>query len=227
MGLTIFFDLDGTLCHGRTPFEPIFFACCAPLFAVNAHVDPPHLLRAWGAALEEPGPATMSSCLAQALDGCGAAAPRAILDRCARELSHEWARTQELNTGAEEVLATLWSRSFHVGMITNGPSDGQRAVMSALGLDTWCHWIIVSGDAYIGVRKPEPDIFLHALATSQAMAQTTWYVGDTAINDILGASRVGMRTCWLCLPLQSLPDGVPEPDSRISVLSELPEVLAH
>ncbi len=226
MNSTVFFDLDGTLCRPRASFEGIFFASCAPLLDVCPQTGPSQVLRAWEAALQEPGPATTAGCLARALRICGIAALDDLVEHCARSLNREWARAQELNDGAKELLGVLRGKDIHLGIITNGPSDAQRAVVSALGLEDWCRWIVVSGDANVGVRKPEAGIFLHALEASQAMAHETWYVGDSAINDVLGASRAGLRTCWLCSPHIVRPDGVPEPTARIATLADLLEVLA-
>lgn len=227
MSGTVFFDLDGTLCRPCAAFDGVFFTSCAPLLEVCAGTDPLQVLHTWEAILQEQGPSTTAGCLARALHACGIAAPDDLLEECARSLNREWARVQELNVGAKELLDALRGKDFRLGVITNGPSDAQRAVVSALGLENWCRWIVVSGDADIGVRKPEAGIFLHALDASQSAADETWYVGDSAINDVLGASRAGLRTCWLCSPQDALPDGVSEPMARIATLVELREVLAR
>jgi HAD superfamily hydrolase (TIGR01549 family) len=223
---TVVFDLDGTLCRPRVPFGSVFFAACAPLLATAGGILPPELLAAWTSALEEPGPATTALCLTRALRACHTTASRELVDRCAKALNGAWARAQELHPGAEEALATLRERSLRIGVVTNGPSDAQRAVIASLGLDQWFEWIIVSGDPEVGVRKPEVGIFAQALAASGSLACETWYIGDSPINDILGASRAGLRTCWLAARDAVLPPGVPEPDARIASLVDLPALLA-
>ncbi len=227
MNSTVFFDLDGTLCRTRASFEGIFFASCAPLLEVCGQTDPLQVLHAWEATLQEQGPATTAGCLARALRACGTAAPDDLVEQCAQSLNREWARAQELNVEAKELLGVLSGNGARLGMITNGPSDAQWAVVSALCLEDWFRWIVVSGDADVGVRKPEMGIFLHALDASRSLAHETWYVGDSAINDVLGASRAGLRTCWLCPPHTVRPDGVPEPTARIVSLLELLNVLAR
>lgn len=224
---TVYFDLDGTLCRPRAAFDGIFFTSCAPLLEACPRIDQLQLLHAWEATLQEPGPSMSAGCLARALRACGSAAPDDLVEQCAQSLNQEWARAQELNVGAKDLLGDLKRNGVRLGMITNGPSDGQRAVVSALGLEDWFRWIVVSGDAEVGVRKPEAGIFHYALDASRSEAHETWYVGDSAINDILGASRAGLRTCWLCSPHTVCPDGVPEPTARIATLVELLEVLAR
>src|SRR6185312_16141399 len=101
-------------------------ASCAPLLAAGP-VSDSLLLQAWGFALEEPGPATTAGCLTHALDVYDARASLSLVERCARTLNQAWADAQELNSGAAETLTRLLSKSCRLGLITNGPSDAQRA----------------------------------------------------------------------------------------------------
>ena len=222
---TLFFDLDKTLCHPRTPFLPIFFASCAPLLE-STSIDASILLQAWAEALEEPGHSTTAGCLTRALTACGAPALEPLIASCARSLVATWAAAQELAPGVVATLAYLAPR-HPLGIITNGPGDSQHAVITALHLDSIFRWRIVSGDATVGIRKPAKGIFERALALSASLPENTWYIGDSQINDIAGAAGVGWRTCWISAPDERLAAGLPEPDARIVRFDELPQVIGR
>jgi putative hydrolase of the HAD superfamily len=47
--------------------------------------------------------------------------------------------------------------------------------------------------AELGVAKPEPAIFHHALALVGAEPEGSWHVGDTPDVDVAGALAAGLR----------------------------------
>lgn len=224
MTRAIFFDLDGTLCQPATPFAEVFVASLAPLLTAHPAVGEVALLAAWVVALEQPGPSTTVGCLARAFADCGVVAPdQRLLRSCAATLNREWAAAQRPSLDLWPTLAALQAR-FTLGIITNGPDDAQRAAIAAiaaLGAFDYFQWIVVSGDPAVGVRKPDPAIFRRALSLAQTEPAATWYVGDSAINDIGGAIGAGMRACWLAPTSATLPDGTPPPEVRIASLGEL------
>lgn len=225
MSATLFFDLDNTLCRPRTPFLAIFLESCAPLLASPA-VEAQTLLRAWGDALEAPGHSTTAGCLARALAACGAPASEQVVASCARSLATNWAATQEPAPGAEATLADLAER-HPLGIITNGPSDSQHAVIAALHLERFFRWRIVSGDTMVGIRKPQRGIFDLACAMSASQPAHTWYIGDSLVNDIAGAAGAGWRTCWISAPDEHPATGRPAPDAHITRLDELPQIIGQ
>jgi HAD superfamily hydrolase (TIGR01549 family) len=223
--VTLFFDLDRTLCRPRVPFTEIFTNSCAPLLASRA-VSFQLLMNAWAATLEEPGPSTMAGCLARALDACDIAASRHLIERCIQSLNAAWAEAQALDDGVADTLAHL-TGLYPLGLITNGPSDGQRAVITTLRLDDTFRWRIVSGDADIGIRKPGRGIFQRALAMSGSLPEDTWYIGDSPVNDIAGAQGAGWRACWIAPADRDFPADLAAPDARIARLDELPLVISR
>jgi len=142
------------------------------------------------------------------------------------ELAANWAATQELAPGAELTLAYLAER-HPLGIITNGPSDSQHAVITALHLERFFRWRIVSGDATVGIRKPQRGIFDLACNLSASQPEHTWYIGDSLVNDIAGAAGAGWRTCWISASDASIAAGLPAPDARITRLDELPQVIGQ
>ncbi len=225
MSATLFFDLDNTLCRPRMPFLAIFLESCTPLMA-SPLVDTHMLLQAWAEALEAPGHSTTAGCLARALAACGAPAPEQMVASCAHSLAANWAEAQELAPGAESILASLAER-YPLGIITNGPSDSQHAVIAALHLERFFRWRIVSGNATVGIRKPQRGIFDLACNLSASQPARTWYIGDSLVNDIAGAAGAEWRTCWISAPDASIAAGLPAPDARITRLDELPQAIGE
>ena len=88
----------------------------------------------------------------------------------------------------------------------------------------------VSDSAVVGWSKPDPRIFLGALATLRARPERAWMVGDNFEADIRGAAALGMRTCWLAPPERPLPPGAgeqaPVPTARIARFVDVERVLA-
>lgn len=233
MTATLFFDLDKTLCHPQVPFTEIFAETCAPLVEytlASAGGDAPArisaLLHTWADALELPGHSATAGCLTRALAAAGIPASERVVTQCADALVAAWAATQRLDAGVAETLGILAQR-HPLGIITNGPSDSQHAVIRALRLDRLVRWHLVSGDPTIGVRKPSSRIFERALALSGSTPQDTWFIGDSPENDIAGAVAAGWRACWLHSPDDLFPDEIPAPDALIVKISELPLMLSH
>ena len=82
-----------------------------------------------------------------------------------------------------------------LGLVTNGTVRGQERKLDVLGLRRYFQTVVVS--EAVGVKKPHAAIFQYALAGVGIAAEHAWFVGDHPENDILGASRAGLRTVWL------------------------------
>ena len=74
--------------------------------------------------------------------------------------------------------------------------------------------------------KPHPAAFRQALELLGADASETVYVGDSPLDDILGAKLVGMQVAWLNRDGEPPADSLPDPDYEIHKLTELVPVLA-
>ncbi|MEZ5558638.1 MAG: HAD family hydrolase [Pseudomonadales bacterium] len=107
---------------------------------------------------------------------------------------YAWTKTV-LMDGAQDVLERLRTAGFPIGIITNGGSLNQRKKITNSGLDRLVDGIFISEE--LGVRKPQPEIFLGALQRLNAAARQSWFVGDNPDADIAGASSVGLKTIWL------------------------------
>ncbi len=220
----IFFDLDGTLCAPTVPFVEIWGNVVAPLLQRHAELTLDDLLRSWGETLLQPGPSTTADCFRQTLAAYAIAPDERLVVDLARDLNAGWAASQALAPAARSILTTL-AASWPLGLITNGPSDAQRAVVAALGIATFFRWLLVSGDADIGSRKPGTAIFARAARLAGCPPSAALYVGDSAVNDVAGAAAAGWRSCWLNPFAAVLPVGMVQPELEIRALMDLPSAL--
>jgi len=123
--------------------------------------------------------------------------------------------------GASEVLSVL-SGKYKLGIITNGPSDGQRKKLETAGLKQFFpdEHIIVSGD--YDFKKPDVRMFEAAAEKLGVSCAESVMVGDIFGRDIIGAHRAGMRPIWIWRdPGRKCYLDV----ERISSLRQLPEIL--
>ena len=81
-------------------------------------------------------------------------------------------------------------------MLTNGsPSLQQTKLEITSEIVPYFDHIIISGA--FGKGKPDVSIFQHVLGNCGVTADEAMMVGDNLMTDILGASRVGMRSVWI------------------------------
>lgn len=98
-----------------------------------------------------------------------------------------------------ETLLQL-SKKYLLGIITNGPSEGQRKKVEHAGLAQFFgpENIIVSGD--YPFSKPDIRIFQEACRRLGVKPEEAVFVGDIYANDVLGAYRAGMHPVWIWTP---------------------------
>lgn len=81
-------------------------------------------------------------------------------------------------------------------LLTNGsPSLQQTKLEITPEIAPYFDRIIVSGA--FGIGKPDPSIFKHVLEETGSSADEVLMVGDNLLTDILGSSKVGMRSVWI------------------------------
>ncbi|MEX0983552.1 MAG: HAD family hydrolase [Actinomycetota bacterium] len=124
-----------------------------------------------------------------------------------------------------ECLDALRTRGYRLGVIANQPSQ-VRGAMARDGLvgsfEVWG----VSDD--LGLHKPDPALFVHALALADVEPRRAVMVGDRLDYDIRPARQAGMRTVWLLrgeAPDDPTPEQLAEPDASVEDLRGLPGVI--
>ncbi|KXH87072.1 HAD family hydrolase [Sporosarcina sp. HYO08] len=86
--------------------------------------------------------------------------------------------------------------TYELVLLTNGsPSLQQTKLEITPEIAPYFSHIVISGG--FGVGKPDPSIFEHVLNTCETTADEAIMVGDNLLTDILGASRVGIRSVWI------------------------------
>lgn len=106
--------------------------------------------------------------------------------RAADDAQHLWDHPID---GAAECLDRLRADGVRVGVVSN--ADGRiAAALERAGLADRCEVIVDSG--VVGVAKPDPGVFRHALEPLGLEAAQTWYVGDTVAYDAAAADAAGL-----------------------------------
>lgn len=111
------------------------------------------------------------------------------------------------------------SKTYQLATISNGNVDVRR-----LGLERYFS-VIVSADE-VGLSKPDPAPFLHALERAGTAPANTLHIGDHPVDDIQGAQGVGLHALWFNRLLLDWPDQ-PRPSGEVKCLSEIPPWLAN
>jgi putative hydrolase of the HAD superfamily len=112
------------------------------------------------------------------------------------DAEHEvWRPAHSVLSSAQALLESLRARNLRTGLVADSwpdPARVLRADVAAAGLADLLDTIVFSDD--VGVRKPEPAIFLKALADLGVEPARALYVGDRLDKDVQGAAGVGMAT---------------------------------
>lgn len=96
--------------------------------------------------------------------------------------------------GVPAALAAL--RAAGLGLVVVSNSDGTvEQALARVGLRERVDQVVDS--AVVGVEKPAPGIFRHALALSGSAPERTLHVGDLYAVDVLGARGVGLHAALL------------------------------
>ena len=93
------------------------------------------------------------------------------------------------------VLGQLRQRGVRLGIITNGSTAAQARKLKASGIDKLVAFSLIS--EAVGIRKPDPKIFLEAARRFNVAPSACTFVGDHPEKDVVGAQEAGMRTVWL------------------------------
>jgi putative hydrolase of the HAD superfamily len=116
-------------------------------------------------------------------------------------------------TGALETISELRARGFRIGLITVCTDD-----VPALWPETPFHGIFDAEvfSCSVGLRKPDPRIYLLACEQLDVEPGEALFVGDGANDELAGAERVGMTAVlveregeeqeWTGRRIRSLPE---------------------
>ncbi len=104
-------------------------------------------------------------------------------------------QTRFMLDGAVELVTTLRSKNYRMGLITNGLKEVQRPRISFAEMDQYFDVIVVSDE--IGVAKPLEGFFTHSFEQmGHPDKAEVIVVGDSLNSDIQGGNNFGLDTCW-------------------------------
>jgi FMN phosphatase YigB (HAD superfamily) len=122
---------------------------------------------------------------------------------------------------SKPLLERLTTRKIRLGIISNVSShDVAVEILRKVELIDYFETIVTS--ASVGIRKPDPGIFLYALMQFDLEPQDSVIVGDSERHDIWGGSITGMKT--VLVTNRAIAESIA--DYRFSSLSEASETLS-
>ena len=122
--------------------------------------------------------------------------------------------------GTVELLDYLHPK-YNLYILSNGFKELQSHKMRTSGILHYFRDLILSDD--IGVNKPRPELFLHAIERAGATVEESIMVGDMFETDIVGAANVGMPQIFFNRSgQQQLPF---EPTYTVNSLNEIKNIL--
>lgn len=92
--------------------------------------------------------------------------------------------------GAQSVLDYL-KVNYSLHIITNGFNEVQHLKLTNSNIAAYFDQVITSES--VGVKKPNPKIFNHALEMAKARPSESLMIGDSIEADVLGALKVNMK----------------------------------
>lgn len=123
-----------------------------------------------------------------------------------------------------DVLQDLRRRGLELGIVSNFDTRLFN-VLRGLKLDEYFETVTISSLAR--AAKPAPGIFQLALEKHALDPEEALHVGDSLRDDVIGATRAGLRGVWLDRSGESAGASTPGPVSttKITSLTELPKLL--
>jgi putative hydrolase of the HAD superfamily len=196
-GGAVIFDFFGTLTESVPATErQAGHAEVASALGVGADDYTAGLLRSWpdrARGLHDDLPSTLRWIAAECgveVDDLTCAAACAVRERTQRDYVR-------LRTDAEPVLRTLRERGVAVGLVSDCTHE-LPSVWNDLPIAGHVDAPVFS--VQVGVKKPDPAIYLLACERLGVEPADCVYVGDGDSNELTGAAAVGMRPRRLLMP---------------------------
>lgn len=112
-----------------------------------------------------------------------------LADTFCREVLGRIPTKNKVIPGAVELLEYLYPK-YNLYILSNGFKELQEHKMQTAGLRKYFKKIVLSDD--IGINKPNPELFIHALQVANSTTEESIMIGDMFDTDIAGAAGVGM-----------------------------------
>lgn len=136
-----------------------------------------------------------TAALGTALKQRGIRMPDQALQAFFQKIHEQQEKRPYLYPGTPEALAAL-AKSYKLAIISNGMQDKQTRRLRAAGQLPPLREDHMFFSAAVGVRKPHPAIFRHALERMGISPDQAVMVGNSWSKDVLGAIQVHMHAVW-------------------------------
>jgi putative hydrolase of the HAD superfamily len=105
-----------------------------------------------------------------------------------------WSAARQLGATTHALLESLRSRGLKLGVVSNAFDPGPllHRDLADAGVAERVDFAVFSSE--LGIRKPHPGIFEHALTALDVAPGDALFVGDRLYEDVRGASEAGMKT---------------------------------
>lgn len=128
--------------------------------------------------------------------------PESMLEALSVTYIEELPVDNHLFDGTFEILNYL-KEKYSLHIITNGFKAVQFLKLKNSKIEPYFKTVTTSEE--VGVKKPNPKIFIHALQKAETSAENSIMIGDTFEADILGAEKVGMKTIFYNCRNETIP----------------------
>lgn len=217
----IFFDLDHTLWdfdkNSALTFDTIFRKNDLDMdLSAFLKVYEPINLQYWKLYREEKidKPALRYRRLADAFDQLKFEVKTSMIHRLSKDYIDHLTNFNHLFDGAMEILDYL-APNYELHIITNGFKEVQHGKLNKANIDHY--FKTVTNSEMVGVKKPNPRIFNHALEMARASKEHSVMIGDNYEADILGALNIGIDAICFNYHGDQLGDDI----KQVETLSEL------
>ncbi|MDH5448673.1 MAG: HAD family hydrolase [Candidatus Bathyarchaeota archaeon] len=138
----------------------------------------------------------------------------------------DYVHALKLRPSTKLTLQKLY-KNYKLGLVSNFTyAPVIYAALRKLKINGFFNAVIVS--EAVGWRKPDPKIFQEALERLHVESDEAFYVGDTPLEDIQGATNVSMKTVFIPSQFNSLSDmqkAAQPPDYTVENLGDIVEIL--
>ncbi|HEY0395277.1 MAG TPA: HAD family hydrolase [Candidatus Elarobacter sp.] len=230
---TVLFDLDDTLHDDTTAYRAAARAA-AELVAREHPVEPQAVADAyevevgdfWSALTAD----QLTLTIAEERHRMWHAALRrvgiddsALARRAADAYNTSRSEVLALSPGALDVLTALRARGCKLGLVTNGFAATHHDKIDRLGLRERMDAFFIADE--VGMVKPNPALFRHAVRELGGTPARSAMVGDRYARDVIGAHEAGLFTVLLDVHAIPIPDGAPKPDAVVPTIADVLGVL--
>lgn len=132
------------------------------------------------------------------------------------ELTYQYRQSMGLRvvvTHGKEVVQTLFGRGFTLGIISNVITSREIPEwMDADGFTPYFKSVVLS--SVLGIRKPDPEIYLEAARRAQVPPEKCVYIGDNLKRDVTGTRAAGFGMAIIMISPDELAKAIITDENR-------------